>query len=72
MNNIKKIFIIFIEMSSTRNRNMPGDYCIEHQKYKQSAGYTTNTSRRFAHVMLFLVRELIWVGCRGVHWRGMR
>ena len=23
-------------MSSTRNRNMPGDYCIEHQKYKQS------------------------------------
>ena len=50
-------------MSSTRNRNMPNDYCIENQKYKQSVGYTTNTSRRFAHSDAF--------PCAGINMGGM-
>ena len=27
-------------MASTRNRNTPGDYCLEQHKYKQLENYT--------------------------------
>ena len=36
-------------MASTRNKNMPGDYCVQQRSYNQSLKYTTNKEKRLAH-----------------------
>ena len=36
-------------MASTRNNNMPGDYCQQQKSYNQYSKYTLNKSKRIAH-----------------------
>ena len=35
-------------MSSTRNKNMPGDYCVQQKSYNQSFKYNINKEKRLA------------------------
>ena len=36
-------------MSSTRNNNMPGDYCVQQKSYNEASSYLLNKSKRIAY-----------------------
>lgn len=40
-------------MTSTRNNNTLGDYCLQQRQYNSASVYVMNPERRFAHVNTF-------------------